>query len=369
MSFLSKLFGGEQTPRPIETYADFWAWFVEHEAEFHEIVRSKDTSKIEKDFFGPLGSKLRQIKDGIFFLVGMIDDKTVDMIFTADGNPKNIAFVGELVDAAPNVPGWEFKSSKPAASGFVTAIDGVKVDENSLSFYPNDDADKPDLVNITLVHEAFGGPTAEKAKHGAFIFLDSYLGEINFMANIDDLEFRSPAEAEKDLIPIEALPNYIETRQALFVEKYDGVRIFTENDAYSMMEGTTANGLPLIATINTDLMKWDKKASHPWMLVVTIPYKGNDNGMPDSDTGSRMYEIEHAFEDELKDVDGYLNIGRQTRDNARHIFFACVDFRLPSKVAHRLQLKYISSLSFEYEIFKDKYWRAVSHFAPSEPHK
>ena len=366
MSFLSKLFGGGKAPETIETYADFWAWFVEHEAEFHSIVRSKDTSKIENDFFGPLGSKLRQIKDGIFFLVGMLDDETVDMIFTADGIPKNIAFIEELVDAAPGISGWEFKSSKPATSGFVTEMGGVKLDENSLSFYPNDDEDKPDLVNVTLVHEAFDGPSAQQAKQGAFMFLDSYLGEINFMANVDDLEFRPPAEAEKDLIPIEALPNYLETRQALFVEKYHGVRIFTENDAYSMLEGTTAKGLPSIATVNTDLMKWDKKASHPWMFVVTIPYKGIVNGMPDADTGSKMYELEHAFEDELKDVDGYLNIGRQTRDNARHIFFACVDFRLPSKVAHRLQLKYISSLSFEYEIFKDKYWRAVSHFQPSE---
>ena len=36
--------------------------------------------------------------------------------------------------------------------------------------------------------------------------------------------------------------------------------------------------------------------------------------------------------EELKDFEGYLNIGRQTADSVREIYFACKEFRKPSKV-------------------------------------
>src|SRR5438093_4151695 len=121
--------------RPIESYVDFWEWFAEHESAFHKIVRSKDTAKIEKDFFRPLGSKLRQIKDGYNFLVGMLDDRTVDMVFTADGDPKNIVFVEELVTAAPNVQGWVFNPAKQPASAIALNMNSNQFDEYSLTFY------------------------------------------------------------------------------------------------------------------------------------------------------------------------------------------------------------------------------------------
>jgi hypothetical protein len=365
MGFLNNIFGSKE--KPIKSYDDFWEWFVDHESKFHEIVRARDTARIEQDFFGPLGAKVRQINEGYFFLVGMLDDRTVDMIFTADGNPKNIVFVEELVAAAPAIPGWVFKSAKPPAACFGLKMNGITYDESSLSFYANDHESMPDLVDITLVHEAFSGAETGYAKNGAYIFLDNYLGELNFLANIDRLEFCAPAEAEKDAIPIEALPNYLETRASLFVEKYDGVRIFTDNDNYAALEWQTENGCPAIAIVNTDLLKWDKKASHPWMMVVTIPYDGsNNNGMPDSDTMEKMNRLEDAFREELKDVDGYLNIGRQTSENQRHIFFASIDFRQPSKVTYELQKRYRSGFDLEYEIFKDKYWQSVRHFSPQE---
>ena len=363
MSFLKNIFGSKE--KPIESYADFWEWFVSRESDFRKTVRSGDPTAMQRNIFAPLDEKLKQIKDGFFFLVGQLDDGTVDMVFTADGNPGNIAFVEDLVAAAPEIDGWTFKSAKPRSTAIQLEMNGMVLGEDSLSFYPNDDPDMPDLVNITLVHEAFGGPAADQAKHAAHLFLDNYLGELDFLEKIDDLDFSTPAEAAKDLIPIEALPNYLDTRQALFVEKYEGARINTESDNYSLMEGQTQSGMPVVATINTDLLNWDKKASHPWMLVVTIPFKGRaDTGFPDDKTAEKLNEIEHAFEAELRDADGYLNIGRQVSNNTRHVFFACVDFREPSRLAYKVQQRYKDSFPFEYEIYKDKYWRTVRHLIP-----
>lgn len=364
MGFLDKLLRVKD--KPIENYDDFWQWFVSQAPLFHKIVRSKDTTAIESNVFPPLSEKLSQLKDGYFFLVGMVDESTVDMIFTADGNPKNIPFVEDLVAEAPDIPGWIFRSSKPASSGFHLNMGDISIREDSLSFYPDDDPEMPDLISIILVHEAFGGQNAEQARSAGHLFLENYLGEINFLTDVDRLKYCAPNEAEKDLIPIEALPNYLETRQALYVEKYEGVRVFTENDNYSVMDGVSRSGNPLVATVNTDLLNWDKKASHPWMLVVTIPYNGHTNGLPDGKTADQLNEIEDSLSQELTDANGYLNIGRQAADNERDIFFACTDFRAPARAAYRLQQRYKDSFALEYDIFKDKYWQTVRHFGTPE---
>ena len=42
----------------------------------------------------------------------------------------------------------------------------------------------------------------------------------------------------------------------------------------SVLEGETNESLPLVAILNSTLLTWDQKASHPWMMLVEIPYAG-----------------------------------------------------------------------------------------------
>ena len=53
-----------------------------------------------------------------------------------------------------------------------------------------------------------------------------------------------------------------------------------------------------------------------------------------------MNDFEEKLILELKDSDGYLNVGRQTGDSSREIYFACKDFRLPSKILTKFQSDY-----------------------------
>ncbi len=365
MGILNRLF--EASEKRIESYADFWEWFQANEAEFRRAVQTKDTGVIEAKFFARLAPKLNELREGIFYLVGMLDAETVDMIFTADGNPKNMVFAEELVSSAPPIECWTFAPHKPPMdiATFGLEMNGFTHSNETLSFYPTDYDDMPDLVDITVVHKDMNPSNIEEMKGGAYIFLDNYLGELNFLKNIDELGFCGPDDATKPLVPIDALDNYLQTRQALFVEKYEGVRIFTESDSYSLMEAELPSGRMMVATINTDLLKWDRKASHPWMLVVTIAFDGEKtNGMPDKATADRLNEIEDEISAQLKDVDGYLNIGRQVANGERDIFYACIDFRMPAKVVWEVAGK-ANDLAVDYQIFKDKYWQSVAHFTRS----
>jgi hypothetical protein len=65
-----------------------------------------------KCFFSKLGDKIDELRDGYWFLTGMSDDETVELIITADETIKNIVFVEELVASAPKLNGWEIHSFK-----------------------------------------------------------------------------------------------------------------------------------------------------------------------------------------------------------------------------------------------------------------
>jgi hypothetical protein len=171
------------------------------------------------------------------------------------------------------------------------------------------------------------------------------------------------AEAQEELIPIGKLKDYLIWRQKEFIEKYEGVRHDTDSDTYSMLEAELEGGNKLLAVINTDLLEWGAKASHPWVLTVEIKYDGeNNNGMPDDMTYKLLNEIEDEILAELKDADGYLNIGRQTADSVREIYFACKEFRKPSKLMHQLEIKYADLIDISYDIYKDKYWMSFNRF-------
>lgn len=363
MSFLQKIFGSKKNT--ITTYSEFWGWFMANEQAFYDIV--KGGKNPEADFFSKLSPKLGELKDGFYYQTGMYDSNTAELVFTPDGIVKNIVFVEELVKAAPTITNWKFTALKPALE-----IDNVGIkmagyifDSKNLFFYAIDHERYPDEVEIAIVHKDYNEKDKSIIINGTYIFLDNYLGELNAITMIDNLEIIPPDQAEKELIPIAKLKDYLVWREKEFIEKYSGLRYNTANDNYSSLEATLKNQRPLIAIINTTLLDWDAKASHPWILKVKVAYNGDkNNGLPDNSTYGLLQSLEDEIMLELKDLDGYLNIGRQTADNERIVYFACNDFRKPSKTLHDLITKYREKLDVEYDIYKDKYWQSLERFRP-----
>lgn len=95
-------------------YQDFWNWFQEHQETFYHVIKTEEN--IDEDFFSVLSQKLDEIKEGFFYLSGMLDEDTVELVLTADGSLLNIVFVEELVETAPKLKGWKFTASLVLAS-------------------------------------------------------------------------------------------------------------------------------------------------------------------------------------------------------------------------------------------------------------
>jgi hypothetical protein len=360
MSFLKKIFGKEEV---IQSNDDFWNWFQKNEKDFFASV--KQQNNIEKHFFKKLSPKLDQIKEGIYYLTGMSDDNTVELILTAEGTIKNIGFVEELIAAAPKMSGWKFTALKPAMESKDLSIEmaDFKFNDETLSFYANDLPEYPDEIDITILHKNWDEENKTPITNGTYIFLDNYLGELDFAITIDTLTVTGTKEAKKEPVPMEKLKDFLKWRQKEFIEKYEGERKNTDSDNYSILEAETKSGKALVAVINTDLLNWDSKASHPWIATAELKYDGSrNNGMPDEQTYQLLDEMENKIVAELKDYDGYLNIGRQTSDGIREIYFACKEFRKPSKILDRVQAAYTGKIDMSYDIYKDKYWRSFERF-------
>ena len=363
MSFLDKILGKKQAP--IQSYNDFWNWFSANEKAFFRTVQSGEN--IHQGFFDKLAPKLDEIHEGIYFLTGMFDDQTAELVLTPDGAIRNIYVIEELVASAPKIDGWKFTALKPASdvNNIGITYQDFEFSKENLKFYPRVHEDYPDEIDLVIVYDHFVEEKKSNIANGVYIFLDNYLGELHSVTLIDNLVVAGPEQTSEELIPIEKLKDYLIWREKEFVEKYEGTRHNTENDSYANFEGKKQDGSIVLALINTTIIEWDKKASHPWVFIVGISFDDCDNGgLPDEKTYKLLDEIEEEIVYSLPDSEGYLNVGRETANNKREIFFTCKDFRKPSKIADELIKKYSGVFEISYEIYKDKYWQSFRHFEP-----
>jgi len=372
MKFLNSFFGrkkstvtknkGQQGRDPILA---FWEWFTVKQKDFYRIVKEND--RVEMNLFGPLKQALKPISEHIYYLVGMNDKEEVELIFTSEGVIRYFPLVENLVRQAPQLDNWRIIAHKPASNmeKFAVTMGDYKFTEANIHFFVNHYPEYPDLIDISLVYSDYKEEDKTLILNGCFIFLDNYLGELEFALHIDEAQLVASAAAEgQELIPILKLKDYLIWREKEFVEKYEAIRKDTQNDSFSGLEATLQNGAPLVGVVNQDLLAWPDKPSHPWLVRMDIFYTSdNDSGMPNNIDYEAMDLLEEGLMQELRDVDGYLNIGRQTADGVREVFFAGKDFRKPVAIINQIQQQYAnSSLKIDFTVYKDKYWKSLDFF-------
>lgn len=343
-------------------YRDFWDWFLTMEKKFYNVVKKGGQDSIEKDFFDVITPVLNQIKDGYYFLTGMADEHTAELIITVDGEITNIVFAEELVELAPKLDHWKFTALKPSMD-----IQKVRVNmgdyefsKDNISFYSNELEDFRDEIDLVFVyHDKVENKDAVTT--GVCIFLDNFLGELNFATQIDTFTVIGIDQAQKELVPIEKLQDFLLWREREFIEKYKSVKRDDAEDEFSILRADLENGRPLIACMNMHLLEYDAKASYPWISVLTFHFNGELNdGLPDKGDFEKLGAIEDQAIEELKGY-GYLYIGRETADNVKESYFAGKDFRKISKVFNAIQLNN-PEYKVSVRIFKDKYWQYFKYY-------
>lgn len=367
MNFLKKIFAPYKSSisiadKDINSLEDFWYWFTQHEQHFFNTI--KNNKNIEKDFFDQLGPQIKKLYSGIYFLVGMSDENIAELILTPDGKLKNIIFTEELVNAAPTLPTWKFTALKPATQIENASIQmGVFTFNNEkIHFYSNEHAAYPDEIDISIVYDDYDESNKELITNGIYIFLDNYLGELQSVTMIDNVHIIAKEHAEKELVPISKLKDFLIWREKEFIEKHEANYYDSEDDKFTMYEAELENGLPLLAAMNTTLLDWNNKPSHPYIIRICINYTTEQNGLPSQDVFDLMNEFEDILIENLPDKRGYLHIGRQTGDSLKEVYFVSKEFRNCSKIITNIIAQYPNRLKIDYDIYKDKYWQTFERF-------
>ncbi|MDR6546936.1 hypothetical protein J2810_003005 [Chryseobacterium rhizosphaerae] len=338
-------------------YKDFWDWFLTMEKKFFEVVKEGEQEAIEKDFFNIISPKLNQVNEGYYFLTGMFDEDTAELIITVEGEVKNIVFAEELIVAAPKLNHWIFRALKPAIDiqNLNIELGEHKFSKDTVSFYANEQEEYPDEIDLVFVYQG----TAENKKAvttGVCVLLDNFLGELNFATQIDTFTVIGIDQAEKELVPIEKLKDFLDWREREFIEKYKSIERDDKEEKFSILRAYLENSRPLIACMNLSLLQYDAKASYPWVSVLKIHYNGDDNdGLPEKEDFEKLNDIENKAIEELK-KGGYLYIGRESADNIKESFFVGKDFRRASKVFKTIRQDN-PGYKISFGIFKDKYWQ------------
>jgi Family of unknown function (DUF695) len=362
MRFFKKLFSKKQEAI---SYAEFWEWFVKNEQRFYQVV--KKGKNFEAGFFDPLSEKLEELRPDIYYLTGMMEDDKAELIFSTEGKIRLIVFIEELVAASPGLENWKFTALKPSSEKdtFEIKKEGKVFNSENISFYANEIEAYPDEIDLTLVYHDWDENDAESLKCGVALFLENWLGELEMATNIDNYNVVGPDAAEKELIPISKLRSYLNWREKEFLEKYDNIRLERTDFEFTILKFEPEDSKRKIVTVNGELLEWDQKGSHPWMTVLTITYEsGEEPGMPKTSDQELMYQIEDEVDEFLNQEGGYLWLARSTGWNERKIYWACHDFRQPSKVLDQAAKRYKANFDFKISIFRDKYWMSVDKYNP-----
>jgi hypothetical protein len=370
MNFLKKLFGSQPTTtashkRPrIENYNEFWNWFSENATRFHKVV--KEGKAIEKKFFDVLEPKLNSFSKNIFFLCGMLDDHTAELILTPEGNLKYVAVIEDLIKSAPDIKNWTFTALKPkmAAENCNIEMNGYLFNPEAITFCPKIDPRYPDEITIHFFHKQLTEDNKDILANGIYIFLEHIIGEHNFITTIDYSDVKLLSQATEKPQPIEKLESYLKWRTKEFIDKYDSTEYNSEEDSFTMLEASD-NGLKIIAVVNTSLMAWENKSSHPWFVIIDFKFSGsNDTGMP---TDSQMKNLEDLEEEITTALPkrSFLNIARQTGNFHRKVYLAFKDFRQATRTLNLYDEHSKHNIELSYDIYKDKYWMTLNRFKKS----
>ena len=157
MAKFSDRLGITQAPQEIQIESmnndlrnSIWNWFLENEKAFFNAI--KQNKNIEKDVLNKLSRSLNEVKEGCFFLVGMLNENTAELVITPDGSINNIVFVEELVNAAPKIDSLKFTALKPALdiNDVNIKMAGYEFNSSNLSFFSNEHPQYPDEIDITV---------------------------------------------------------------------------------------------------------------------------------------------------------------------------------------------------------------------------
>ncbi len=173
--------------------SQFWTWFQANEGDF------PPTSEFDDAYGGELSCRLTDIKSRLVYEIAILDDAKNELIISGDGVKELIPFVQNVVEAAPEIDGWEIIAFRPRMDKYVS----FTLNFGDRNFNPKElwcwsrvEGRNFDLI---IYHAEYSDKIRNVLVNGTYVLLDMALGEYDVMTGIryiDNRELPNDPEAE-----------------------------------------------------------------------------------------------------------------------------------------------------------------------------
>lgn len=194
----------------MDTAAQFWKWFEEHNKAytFLDTVDREVKEKLINEFM----ERLHRFCDSIYFEIGGPPDDDQEVVITAEGNKEYFDKVEELINSAPKISGWSFIAFKPPMEGhFRTEWGDIELNTEDMWFRPMSNKKNGDLGIRIFLRNYDLIENKKFLMTVLYKMLDTIIGEKSFALDISYVDADlQPDEPEKNgMHPILKLPEFI----------------------------------------------------------------------------------------------------------------------------------------------------------------
>ena len=366
------LLNGPFTPFPnlddedgIYDFKDFWDWFVKHERRFVQMLNIDHQA--DNEFKSIFMSRLTEVWKECAFYIMKREKGVYEITFNISNQLRRVVTVEELIAAAPVLENWIFSAfTKPVeAAEYKCTVGNFSFDSSEVYFFSTQHAERPDMVDIAVVHKNYDKVYHEQAQGACIKFIQHLVGELEMLTQLDRLQIRPAAAGDPELIPLAKLPAFLRWRETEFVEKYKGV-VYNKKgdpeDKYLMLESApTSTGLVSIATVDRYAICWNETASYPWILTVTLSFEKKEDE-PEKTTEAAINVFQQALKRTVDGYEEYLFLSHDYYNDVVTTYIACNEFREISKITEDLLREFDEQFTLGYAIHLDKYWSVVDAY-------
>jgi hypothetical protein len=190
----------------------FWDWFVANKDRY----RNLDLPEPEYDeVLLTLSNKLHEYHPELQYDIGLPDEdyEDAELVITADGVVEHFPAVATLVDAAPDIEGWEILAFIPPA-GFAVAVqyEGIELDPEECLFVGKSTEDEHQLLDLHVVCPNYDESQAELFQQAVHFLLQTCLGEELAATELGELKVGPvPTDPDelKEFVPLSVMDDFL----------------------------------------------------------------------------------------------------------------------------------------------------------------
>lgn len=163
----------------------FWDWFRLHATRLR-CIRSSQTPE-----YAEIEQRLKTIGNVDFEIGGGPEASDLEFVLTVHGDSDRFPLIDEIAAGAPRIEGWRICALKPPLrENLKIRFEGQPVESQDLWVKLSSEMPGQDKPTLFICYRDFDEPERTDAwARGAWILVESYLGERAFASQLGEVEF------------------------------------------------------------------------------------------------------------------------------------------------------------------------------------